>query len=893
MPITLQIFYPNGEFKREILQPGGTLSIGTHAENDLIITGSGLAPRHLHFDYKNGKIFVVAFSGLGTPTLNGILLGLNEPEELQDQAVIRLAAYEFRVLVISSRPTPTYYSRTPTISDWGDIPIDEASPEDRPFEIELIGTPPGNPRLVVNPGDTIYLTTNITNTGHRVAKFYIDIEDNQNLVKKWSDAGPDNHITIHPAERSKPLVTSFSPKKEPASRAGTYPFTITVTSPVEYPGFPISHAATLVINPYYQVEIENLKPKKQATRARKPAIFRLTIENNGNDALEFVLEGEDDNDDLFFEFQLLGKSNVVPGRLRFSVEPYTSPGKDDHRVQIFIFASFNARSRLLRLRERRFSIKVAPEQGQRGPEAVSGRLIQKPLIGVIPAVLIVLALLIGAFYFVFHPARYIRKFTVNGGIQPLLVHPQEILTLEWETFPLTTARLSPGDELLLGERSGKREVTPDPDGAPYVLEVSSFVTNFFPEWRATRQIEVTVKAVTPQILQFLASAEEVAPGQEVTLVGQAIDADQMVLTINGTPEPIPVPTAQHANFQTVVHPEQSSTYGLVAANLQAMVTSEVIVLVSTATATLVPAPVVEEFEFSSNQISAGEPLTFRWAVSGDQKVILEPFGQLPPNGVISLSPLDTTVYRLITEDEQGNQTVQGVQQVVVDKPTSTPIPTVAPLAPKIVEFNTSKVDVRILENGNDDDDEGDKVVTLFWTIEGETTDIQLLNKQGVALQTNLPPVFQVDVLASETNDQFILVAMNGELSTRASIALNVTRVKTPQILFFRAQITDPVDGKFDLDPDYNICATTDRNYDDRLECKWKDNNFAVTNTLTIKLSWKVDGSSIVELIPGGNQSAEDELSITLTEDTGFELHADNEFGEDRRKLKICDDQGSC
>ena len=252
----------------------------------------------------------------------------------------------------------------------------------------------------------------------------------------------------------------------------------------------------------------------------------------------------------------------------------------------------------------------------------------------------------------------------------------------------------------------------------------------------------------------------------------------------------------------MVSPNEDTTYSLEASNRYGTPRAVATVVVVTPTGTPVPPPQLEFFTVNPNQIIQGEAVNLSWSVVGADSVTINPIGPVPPQGPISHSPQETTLYTLLAVKE-GAPPINEIREVVVNVPTVTPTPTATPAAPEIVEFNASKTDLVL-------GDEDDKTTTLFWVVQGDVTDIQLANKNNVIIQSQLAPDSQLEVPIDEESDLFTLSAFNGDKSNRRSVTLNLqtptpvptqpptpvppTPVPDPIIIFFRAAAANTADN---------------------------------------------------------------------------------------------------
>jgi hypothetical protein len=636
----------------------------------------------------------------------------------------------------------------------------------------------------------------------------------------------------------------------------------------------------------------------------------LILVNKGNSLTHFLLEGRDDEEACNYEFKLPDSPAKLTGEVPVCV-PRQEAGRSQspgYRAIIPVKVSPRPRPPFLHRRTYPFTVSVTPLEGEQTPQLLEGHLIQRPFLNPIVLLLLGLLFLCLCGSLAFWPPTYIWRFTVDDQVSPVITEAGKELPVSWWISPLVAiskiepiiddSNFSPGGQHIVRELSGDLVVTPESYVSGYQLEAESFLSFLIPDLKATRVVKVLVTPTKPSI-KFNTDRRDVIAGEQASLSWEVQHADSLLLLVDGTPEPIPTEAYQATR---VIVPQQDAIFALEARNAGGVISNEILVAVVVPTPTPIPTAAIEQFNFSSNQLTAGEELKLDYSISGGEKVFIEPIGggvELPPDGSLSLSPQESTQYTLITENTEGTRTVLATQQVVVDAATSTPTPTATPAPPVIVEFNASKFDFILSENNDDDDDDdGDNIVTLFWTVEGQVTDIQLANGQGTLLHSGLPPVSQIDQLVTEDNDSFTLIALNGPQSSRRSLALQVKALNKPTIFFFKAEIDPGNSFSFPEGATSNTCSTAPEHHEERLKCITTTN---ISSTATIALSWEVEGATSITLDPLGSQGLMGNLELEGTAEIlgnndgdntnnkrAYTLTAKNEAGETVRKLMICD-----
>ncbi|MCL4298058.1 MAG: FHA domain-containing protein [Anaerolineae bacterium] len=858
----LQIIDPRGQLEIYQIELGHTIYIGKDASyNDIPIDGPNIAIHHLVLDFRQIPCRVMSLSHLGTPTLNGHHLTPNIHHDISDAAVIRLANYQLRLLL--STPLMQHPPTTRPELSHNDRLLVPASPQLPQsldyFEVKFPDYPDTYPALEVIPGQAkVKLRVNITNRGRYPADFTVKISDD--IPHEWYES--PGSCGLNPGD-TKTVTLTFKADKQPDYTAGPHHFWLQVKSSEFPPDNRVrNYEATLTIKPYYEIIVGKVQPTQRAISwFRGQGKFKLTIENRGNATARFQLEGHDTENGCHYEFKRLDRSKLITLDL---------PGQvaSGDKAEIAVWIKPFTYSLLWRSRSYTFTTLITPLEEQQAQKTLSGRLIQKPLIGPLTLCLLACLLLFACAAFIFDPAHYILRFTVNRAVNTVGAKAGEELAVEWWTSPLVTSiRLQPGNELIVGEAIGRRIMNPNSSTTAYSLEAESFASVLLPELRATRVVSVAITPMIPRINDFSVSNHNIVEGEAVTLISKVENAEEVYVTVNGTPEP-PFATAEHADRRIEVLPSGNTVYGLVARHGEVAITAETTVVVATPTPTPTSTPMAELFETSGDQVMAGEPVTFKWAVSGNDKVVLDPLGELPSSGSISVWPQETTRYTLQSVNAQGTATILGMKEVVVNNPTSTPTATATPAAPKIVEFKASEDEMSLGEGETE-------VITLYWTVEGQTTDIQLLNKHGVALQTNLPAVSQTEVLVSDTDNQFILAVYNGNQQFSQSVFIQAE----PFISYFTATV-------YSDDDLIKICSTSEE--DDDEVCDVSNEEAAIK----IIFEWEIRNADKVDLIidDGDKQSYGQGLKDDFVKDNvrsaKYTLIAKNDVGEIKRRIRI-------
>ena len=670
-PLQLEVIRADGEVEFYDLDPvRGIVNIGRHPENDIVIDSPGVAPFHVVLDHRQKPYQVVVLSHEDQIVVEGQILPPNHSRELYGWERIQFARNTI-VLLEGEWPTaavPTVLTRPadyPALEEMveaptGEVPVFTAPgstftipPPDLTDEIILTELP--EREHTVDVGQTAFYQMTIINGGGIVATFEVTVEG---LDLDWVAISPPQ-LNLNEGGRAT-ITIGITPPRQPASYTGAHHFALVVTSP-NHPGLRSQRGATLIINPYYEFVVGELSPKRQTTSWFKRAgRTKIPIVNKGNSEALFRLEGADDERACSFEFHVPGEevSLVTQAEMRLP------PGKTaDIPLRITPHSS-----RLVGLRKRTYSFTITTTmiEGEQMPRAVLGELRSRPLIG--PGLfLLTIVSLIALTVFTFWPR-------VTFEVAPRSVRAGQEVHLKWEALPPFLIKLSLNDEEVGAPKDSttKRPIKTtiyNLRGDTWLSQLLPFMSKPVP-----RMVEVT--PVKPDILLFEAQPEQITNGESAILSWLAVDADDLVLInhTDGIEETLGSPVGSRE-----IRPEGNTLYTLRAINNSLEnrpVEQPVEIVITTPVPTPVPQPIIEQFMVQPEVIMEGQDINLTWVVTGVESVSIEPISaDLPPNGAISHSPQETTLYVLTASS--GGETARAMRQVTVNE-APTPTPTLTP-----------------------------------------------------------------------------------------------------------------------------------------------------------------------------------------------------------------------
>jgi hypothetical protein len=194
-------------------------------------------------------------------------------------------------------------------------------------------------------------------------------------------------------------------------------------------------------------------------------------------------------------------------------------------------------------------------------------------------------------------------------------------------------------------------------------------------------IHTNVRAAQAEpAINFSATPDDIATGENSTLVWDTTDADSVTID-NGV-------GSQPVSGSLVVHPTLTTTYTLTATGPGGTSTSQATVMVTNR-------PVIS-FIVNPTDIVSGSAATLYWSVSNSRGVLIDNgIGLVPESGSIAVFPTTTTTYTLTAlgaqEDSFAEVTVNVVEVPQILTFTATPS-TISPGDTVTIEWSVSGVD---------------------------------------------------------------------------------------------------------------------------------------------------------------------------------------------------------
>jgi hypothetical protein len=767
------------------------VNIGSHPDNDAVISGPGVQPFHAMLMPEAGDFRLVTLSPDayvlvdGSPVQDGVAI-LTENQRLE------IGGFS---LLVRRNGTPT--SLHLSIAENGAAPV----------AVIPVGVDHENPILVnvlsrqaeVEVERIAIYQLEIVNAGPIVAAFYVSV---QGVPEEWVQVSP-RMVNLYESQRSYVQVT-ITPPRHPSSTAGKHAVDLIVTSP-NYPSQRTTTRVDLTILPYYEFSLGSLSPRQQTIHWRKKTgLARLPVTNNGNSPADFSVAAMDEENGCSFDFEvspdnLLNRQAILP-----------IPAGETYDLPIYIAPHKHP---MIALRSRRYHYTTTVQIAEQAvsPQIISGSAIAAPLIGWFTMLLLALLLAAGLFYLLQPRISYFRA-AANKDVIEL----GDSTRLEWAVSPFATRlSISSMDQPIT---RGQKHITIVPKvSTTYELLAGNWLSGMV-GLDQRRTATILVVPPSPRINVFEVDRVRIDKGKPITLRWSVTQADQVFLTIDEVVYELPpdmysgerpvvlerdaIITLEarsasgselRSSFVNVVPPNITVNAFTVwvrpkgAARQTPVAAAQVLKLASPAPqdtefmeqfVTLVEDPAADsgyrvEFLQPDRELDKGEQVLLEWDVEGVDTVNIAPFTEtLPARGKQPFFPQESMNFVLTARSGELEKLFMLPVKVFDGQP---------PQPPKIEFFKATPLKAV-----------GPVDVQFAWSVSGNWTRVQISTEGAVVADFLNPQGFRtVRVLKSTT---YILTAWNGDLSSAAPVEITIDPTLIPVDLFVTSVF--PETGRF-------------------------------------------------------------------------------------------------
>lgn len=764
------------------------INIGSHPENDIVITGEGILPFHAMVLLRDGIFHLTGLAPEARVLMDGAPIQ-EETITFSERSAITIGTYTVSIM---HNHLPTGMHATVTANSAGTVTAPAvAANMDKSILVNILSQ-----HTEIQIAQSAVYELELVNAGQIVAGFSVSL---QGIPTDWVEINP-KVFNLNEHQRATVTIT-VTPPRDPASTAGKHSLHAIISSP-NYPGAQAAVPLNLFIEPYYEFSLGNLTPKQQNIPWRKQSgKARLPITNRGNGPADFSVLAYDDENGCSFDFRVrddleLSRQATINVQAGSTLElPIEITPLKRH-----VFA--------MRSKRYQYTTTVNVAQNASAQQVVSGSVTSFPLFGWWSIVLSVMLVLLGLFILV---QPRIQSFDVAANKD--VIELGDTTKLEWQVSPFATrVNISNVDETI---SYGQNSLTVAPkQSTTYELVAGNWLSGLLGLDQKKVQTVLVVPPV-PTVNVFEVDNTLVARGEPVSLRWSVTQADKAVLTIGGvvyelSPEKFSGEQSVVLDKDSLVTLDASNASGSELRSYYINVTDPHITINSfiiwvrpqagasvkqdqpvLAAMRLNPLmgfsmlkrsaladddftePYVELVRDSSSEqgysvkfyqpkreLDKGEQVMVEWDVEGtnDNTVQIAPFTDaLPSKGRQPYFPQASMNFVLTAQS--GDQKNLFMLPVTVFDGTP-------PTAPKIDIFRASPMSTQ-----------GPGKVQFTWSISGEWTRIELSSGNSGTLKNLMPEGFKS--ITVSYSDTFVLKAWNGTLSSSQAIDITVNPAPQP------------------------------------------------------------------------------------------------------------------
>ena len=591
----LEVISPTGEVKFYNLDPGkGTLNIGRHPDNDVVLSGVGIAHFHAILDCRGNGHQILILSEEGKAVLQDKPLPPNEFTFLNLWDVVQFDSYT--LMLVESTETPVLQepvSVTQTAESSSDIqastektalisPIEQKPIVNLPVPVSQavsqhtvqykdaldiwIPIEVSEHEWVIDPGQSVSLDVTITNGGSVTAAFKVQIVG-QGVTEGWLVCSyPDKQqVNLNEGERGS-LTVNMEVIRNPASRAGTHSLAVVVTSLTPtHPGQSSQKSLTLTVNPYYEFFVGELSHQEGKVVFPNKSFQKtlLPVSNVSNTATLFHITAMDREQVCDFEFY---KPDEELGKFVKQADFSLSPAQMFH-VPIHI-TPHEPPKLFGKKREYSFEVSVSMAEDPKNVYARRGQLVTIPKIGPLMTraliglfvLMFLLTLLLGfrpKLYCFAEPSlahnaktcpldepKFLQRFfgvaPTDRSVGPIQVTAGDPLTLTWEASAFTTVDITaiyanadrdPEPVNLEGLDGESNLIVPSSD-VTYKVVGHNLLSRFLPFLVNESSITFDVERIYPEIEKFEPKVSRVMVGEYAILEWNVKNANNLKIFVD-------------------------------------------------------------------------------------------------------------------------------------------------------------------------------------------------------------------------------------------------------------------------------------------------------------------------------------------------------------------------
>ena len=582
----------------------------------------------------------------------------------------------------------------------------------------------------------------IRNGFKETSSFEVHVEGRGSDIEDWSINISPRVVNLNSGD-TKTVKVAITPPRQPTSSAGPHPIAFVITSP-ESPRNRRQLGAMVVIKPYYQFNVDRLRPIHETGRwlskDRKASFY---INNQGNSTAKFLIQSTDDESGALIKFP--GEAGKPPVQLReIEVQARSQP----YPVPLLI--SPQHRPPLIGAREKqyKYTVSTVSQDNPAVSQPLSGTYTSVPILGrlfILAVALIAVVCILITGFVILQPR--IDDFRVANPV----VRQGESANLTWQVSPFTTNVKIDGLADPITGSQGQVAVVPETSASTYTLIAGNWLSRMLRlEDLRSQPVNVLSIPAYPDIVTLSVDRSVVFQSDEITVKWSVKNADEAALTVEGVTTTL---KGDQLNGEQKYQLKGDTLVVLTAKNNSGAITRSEYVRARPIKIT------INAFTVSAKDIVKGSPVTISWDVAGEglQSVTISPFKDpLPFTGSLQFFPQASTEF-VLTAKARDQQEIRLLSVGVQDKvDAKAPVVDIFKAAPELLPVGGGSVE-------------------FSWSVSGQTTNVQITGKDGI-LANKLPAQgFQTFNVSTTAN--FLMIAYNGTLSNSKDAKVTVPSLK--------------------------------------------------------------------------------------------------------------------
>jgi serine/threonine protein kinase len=465
---------------REFVRNSG-LRIGRGEDNDFVLKSPAVSQQHARIDWLDNRVTITDLGSTNNTLVAGQRLMPQVPHEWEEQWA-QIGPYWLWL----ETPPPEYDDRI-------EIRLDQRSRS-----------------MTITPGKPVTCRVTLSNQTDKIQQVELSVDG---IPSQWVEGTRTRHHLPLVEQRDAELVIHVP--RSPDGLAGTYTVTVRVHSTTDPTLKPGAATATWVVEPFESSKVLMAPAKASGMRS---AVYNLTLLNNGNRDVTYVLSGADSDRKLEYSLSAEG----YPTATRLSIEvPHGA--RLDVRAQVLATRRWFGSTAT-----HNFTLQAQPTDGQQESK-VEGHFLHRAVfpiwaIALAPVLLIALIMLL---------PWLMRPEVRTVYLDPVNPEPGTTFTVHWDAA--RAGRI----QVFLNEVPVRPDPAPEagmlmiPNGVRKDGSVRVVASNLFGQATGSIPIGIVPATVLLPLLEATADPLEVGPGDEVKISWSASRAERVEFSHRG------------------------------------------------------------------------------------------------------------------------------------------------------------------------------------------------------------------------------------------------------------------------------------------------------------------------------------------------------------------------